>query len=160
MAKAMVTRYGMSDILGHQVYGEPNQEVFLGRDFSSTPNYSEQTANTIDEEVARLMTTAHDTAYRILSEHREQLDLMAQVLLERETVEGKAVDSLLNNKWDEYLEWEKEHPKEAEQDKKAIELSAVKGSAQQEEPNPQPAPSGTDSPDMSSGSQPPETIDQ
>ena len=88
MAKAMVTRYGMSDILGHQVYGEPNQEVFLGRDFGSTPDYSQETANTIDEEVARLMTTAHDTAYSILSENRDQLELMAQVLLERETVEG------------------------------------------------------------------------
>ena len=81
MAKAMVTRYGMSDILGHQVYGEPNQEVFLGRDFGSTPDYSQETANTIDEEVARLMTTAHDTAFRILSENRTQLELMANVLL-------------------------------------------------------------------------------
>ena len=118
MAKAMVTRYGMSDILGHQVYGEPNQEVFLGRDFGSTPDYSQETANTIDEEVARLMTTAHDTAYRILSENRAQLELMAQVLLERETVEGKAVTALLDNKWDEYLAWEKDHPKELEEERR------------------------------------------
>ena len=120
MAKAMVTRYGMSDILGHQVYGEPNQEVFLGRDFGSTPDYSQETANTIDEEVARLMTTAHDTAFRILSENRTQLELMASVLLERETVEGKAVEALLDNSWDEYIEWEKTHPKEAEEDHKDI----------------------------------------
>ncbi|HJJ01180.1 MAG TPA: ATP-dependent zinc metalloprotease FtsH [Coriobacteriaceae bacterium] len=120
MAKAMVTRYGMSDILGHQVYGEPNQEVFLGRDFGSTPDYSQETANTIDEEVARLMTTAHDTAFRILSENRTQLELMANVLLERETVEGKAVEALLDNSWDEYIEWEKTHPKEAEEDRKDI----------------------------------------
>ena len=112
MAKAMVTRFGMSDVLGHQVYGEPNQEVFLGRDFSSTPDYSEGTARVIDEEVARLMTEAHDTAYRILTEKRAQLDTMADVLLERETVEGKAVQALLDNKWDEYLEWEKEHKDE------------------------------------------------
>ena len=128
MAKAMVTRYGMSDILGHQVYGEPNQEVFLGRDFSSTPDYSQETANVIDEEVARLMTTAHDTAYRILTENREQLDLMASVLLERETVEGKAVEALLNNKWDEYLEWEKEHPEEAIEENKAFKLASAKES--------------------------------
>ena len=120
MAKAMVTRYGMSDILGHQVYGEPNQEVFLGRDFGSTPDYSQETANTIDEEVARLMTTAHDTAFRILSENRAQLELMASVLLERETVEGKAVEALLDNTWDEYVEWEKTHPAEAEQDNKDL----------------------------------------
>ena len=124
MAKAMVTRYGMSDILGHQVYGEPNQELFLGRDFGSTPDYSQETANTIDEEVARLMTTAHDTAYSILSENRDQLELMAQVLLERETVEGRAVEALLDNTWDEYVEWEKTHPSEAEQDKKNIVTAA------------------------------------
>ena len=124
MAKAMVARYGMSDILGHQVYGEPNQEVFLGRDFGSTPDYSQETANTIDEEVARLMTTAHDTAYSILSENRDQLELMAQVLLERETVEGRAVEALLDNTWDEYVEWEKTHPSEAEQDKKNIVTAA------------------------------------
>ena len=132
MAKAMVTRYGMSDILGHQVYGEPNQEVFLGRDFGSTPDYSQETANTIDEEVARLMTTAHDTAFRILSENRTQLELMASVLLERETVEGKAVEALLDNSWDEYIEWEKTHPKEAEEDRKDILTAAENAGAPRE----------------------------
>ena len=132
MAKAMVTRYGMSDILGHQVYGEPNQEVFLGRDFGSTPDYSQETANTIDEEVARLMTTAHDTAFRILSENRTQLELMASVLLERETVEGKAVEALLDNSWDEYIEWEKTHPKEAEEDRKDILTAAENAGAPHE----------------------------
>ena len=132
MAKAMVTRYGMSDILGHQVYGEPNQEVFLGRDFGSTPDYSQETANTIDEEVARLMTTAHDTAFRILSENRTQLELMANVLLERETVEGKAVEALLDNSWDEYIEWEKAHPKEAEEDRKDILTAAENAGAPHE----------------------------
>ena len=132
MAKAMVTRYGMSDILGHQVYGEPNQEVFLGRDFGSTPDYSQETANTIDEEVARLMTTAHDTAFRILSENRTQLELMANVLLERETVEGKAVEALLDNSWDEYIEWEKTHPKEAKEDRKDILTAAENAGAPHE----------------------------
>ena len=132
MAKAMVTRYGMSDILGHQVYGEPNQEVFLGRDFGSTPDYSQETANTIDEEVARLMTTAHDTAFRILSENRTQLELMASVLLERETVEGKAVEALLDNSLDEYIEWEKTHPKEAEEDRKDILTAAENAGAPHE----------------------------
>ena len=132
MAKAMVTRYGMSDVLGHQVYGEPNQEVFLGRDFGSTPDYSQETANTIDEEVARLMTTAYDTAFRILSENRTQLELMASVLLERETVEGKAVEALLDNSWDEYIEWEKTHPKEAEEDRKDILTAAENAGAPHE----------------------------
>ena len=108
-AKAMVTRYGMSDVLGHQVYGEQEGNPFLGRDIATAADYSQDTARIIDDEVARLMTQAHDTAFRILSEHREQLDLMAKVLLERETVEGKAVEALLDDKWDEYLAWEAEH---------------------------------------------------
>ena len=156
MAKAMVTRYGMSDILGHQVYGEPNQEVFLGRDFGSTPDYSQETANTIDEEVARLMTTAHDTAYSILSENRDQLELMAQVLLERETVEGRAVEALLNNTWDEYVEWEKTHPSEAEQDKKNIVTAAQNVGAPHELMDPRdasdaPAPVSPPAPDSDDG---------
>ncbi|MGI6221886.1 MAG: ATP-dependent zinc metalloprotease FtsH [Coriobacteriales bacterium] len=108
MAKQMVTRYGMTDSLGHQVYGEANHEVFLGRDYGATPDYSEQTANAIDVEVTRLMREAHDRAYKILTDNREQLDLMANVLLERETVEGDAVKALLDNKWDEYLASEAE----------------------------------------------------
>lgn len=156
MAKAMVTRYGMSDILGHQVYGEPNQEVFLGRDFGSTPDYSQETANTIDEEVARLMTTAHDTAYSILSENRDQLELMAQVLLERETVEGRAVEALLDNTWDEYVEWEKTHPSEAEQDKKNIVTAAQNVGAPHELMDPRdasdvPAPVSPPAPDSDDG---------
>ena len=156
MAKAMVTRYGMSDILGHQVYGEPNQEVFLGRDFGSTPDYSQETANTIDEEVARLMITAHDTAYSILSENRDQLELMAQVLLERETVEGRAVEALLDNTWDEYVEWEKAHPSEAEQDKKNIVTAAQNVGAPHELMDPRdasdaPAPVSPPAPDSDDG---------
>ncbi|MBQ6454423.1 MAG: AAA family ATPase, partial [Coriobacteriales bacterium] len=115
MAKQMVTRYGMSEALGTQVFGEANHEVFLGRDYSATPDYSQQTANRIDEEVARIMKTAHDRAVRILTENRAQLDLMAQVLIERETVEGEAVKALLDNKWDEYL------AKEAEDKRRAAE---------------------------------------
>ncbi len=103
MAKQMVTRYGMTDALGHQVYGEANHEVFLGRDYGSTPDYSDETANKIDVEVSKLMRQAYDVAAKILTENRAQLDLMANVLLERETVEGEAVVALLDNKWDEYL---------------------------------------------------------
>ncbi len=108
MAKQMVTRYGMTEALGPQVYGEANHEVFLGRDYGATPDYSEATASKIDAEVARLMKEAHDVTTRILTENREQLDLMANVLLERETVEGEAVKALLDNKWDEYLAHEAE----------------------------------------------------
>ena len=102
MARAIVTQYGMSP-LGTQVFGQPNHEVFLGRDYGNTQDYSDETARAIDEEVARIMKEAHDTAHQILSSHADQMNLMAEVLLERETVEGEACDALLDNKWDEYL---------------------------------------------------------
>ncbi len=117
VAKQMVTRYGMSEKLGHQVYGEQDHEVFLGRDYAANPDYSEETANLIDEEVTRLMTEAHDTAYAILSKNRKHLDLMADVLLERESIDGDALDALLDNKWDEYLVEEEKRKKEKEAEK-------------------------------------------
>ena len=108
MARAIVTQYGMSAELGTQVFGQPNHEVFLGRDYGNTQDYSEETAKRIDDEVARIMKDAHDRAYEILASHREQMDLMANVLLERETVEGEACLALLDNTWDEYLKHEDE----------------------------------------------------
>lgn len=127
MARAMVTQYGLSEHLGAQVFGQPNHEVFLGRDYGNTQDYSEETARRIDEEVARIMKEAHDTAYQILSSKRDQMDLMASVLLERETVEGEACDALLDNKWDEYLSREadivaKHEEEEAEARKRDEEL--------------------------------------
>ena len=108
MARAMVTQYGMSSELGAQVFGQPNHEVFLGRDYGNTQDYSEETARRIDDEVARIMKEAHDRAHEILSAHRDQMDLMASVLLERETVEGEACQALLNNTWNDYLDHEDE----------------------------------------------------
>jgi cell division protease FtsH len=108
MARQMVTRYGMTDALGSQVYGEANHEVFLGRDYGSTPDYSEATAQRIDDEVAKIMTEAHDRAYSVLIERREQIDLMVQILLERETVEGEALEALLAGTWHDYIEGEDE----------------------------------------------------
>lgn len=103
IARQMVTQYGMSSELGTQIFGQPNHEVFLGRDYGNTQDYSEETACRIDDEVARIMKQAHDTAYEILSVHKDQMDLMASVLLERETVDGDACQALLDNTWAEYL---------------------------------------------------------
>lgn len=107
IARSIVTQYGMSP-LGMQVFGQPNHEVFLGRDYGNSQDYSDDTAKNIDEEVARIMKEAHDRAYEILSGKQDQMHLMAGVLLERETVEGEAVEALLDNKWDEYLSHEDE----------------------------------------------------
>ncbi|MEE8721892.1 MAG: ATP-dependent zinc metalloprotease FtsH [Eggerthellaceae bacterium] len=108
LARAIVTQYGMSPELGTQVFGQPNHEVFLGRDYGNTQDYSEETARRIDDEVARIMREAHERAYQILSSHPDQMKLMASVLLERETVDGEACQALLDNKWDDYLAHEGE----------------------------------------------------
>jgi cell division protease FtsH len=103
LARAMVMRYGMSDKLGPIALGEEQHEVFLGRDFSNTPNYSQEIAFEIDKEIRRLVDEAFEVGFRILSERRGQLDLMAEVLIERETVDHDELEALLENRWDEYL---------------------------------------------------------
>ena len=103
IAHEMVTRYGMSDDLGAQVFGEAQHEVFLGRDYAQKNDFSAETAKRIDDEVERIMREAHDRAREVLADRMDQMDTMAHVLLERETVEGAAVNALLNNEWDEYV---------------------------------------------------------
>jgi len=102
IAKQMVTRFGMSE-LGPQTFGEANHEVFLGRDFSANADYSPEIAYEIDKEIARLIDDGYEKARAVLTENRESLDRMATVLVERETLEGKALLALLDGKWDEYL---------------------------------------------------------
>lgn len=109
LARQMVTRYGMSKVLGTQVFGEAQHEVFLGRDYADKQDYSPETALRIDGEVSRIMRQAHEKAKAILEEHADQIRTMAGVLLERETVEGEAVQALLDDTWDEYLQ---AHPEE------------------------------------------------
>ena len=121
MAKQMVTQFGFSDKLGTMTFGEANHEVFLGRDYTNTPTYSEETANRIDEEVASIMRTAHERAEKIIRENRDLIDKMAEVLLERETVEGEAAIALLDGRWDEYLLEEKDIIAAKEAENKAAE---------------------------------------
>ncbi len=102
LARTMVTRYGMSEELGAQVFGEAQHEVFLGRDYANHQDYSAETAKRIDDEVERIMREGHERAREVLDGRRPQMDTMARVLLERETVEGEAVAALLEDRWDEY----------------------------------------------------------
>ncbi|MHB1135367.1 MAG: ATP-dependent zinc metalloprotease FtsH [Coriobacteriia bacterium] len=102
LARQMVTQFGMSDKLGPMTLGEGQHEVFLGRDFSATPNYSQEIAFEIDKEVRRLIDEGYDAAHRILTERREQLDLMADVLVERETVDKEELEALLDGTWAEF----------------------------------------------------------
>jgi cell division protease FtsH len=103
MAKQMVMRYGMSDKLGPMTLGEPNHEVFLGRDWNANSDYSQETALEIDKEIRRLIDEAYDKAHTILADRRVQLDLMADVLIERETVDKEELAALLDDRWEEYL---------------------------------------------------------
>ncbi|MEQ2638067.1 ATP-dependent zinc metalloprotease FtsH [Paratractidigestivibacter faecalis] len=103
IAREMVTRYGMSEELGTQVFGEAQHEVFLGRDYAQKNDYSAETAKRIDDEVERIMREGHDRAREVLSARGDQMRTMAEVLLDRETVEGPAVDALLNGTWDQYV---------------------------------------------------------
>lgn len=107
IAREMVTRFGMSEDLGAQVFGEAQHEVFLGRDYANHSDLSAETSKRIDDEVERIMREAHDRARKVLSERRDQMETMAKVLLARETVEGDIVDALLDGRWDAYVA---EHP--------------------------------------------------
>jgi cell division protease FtsH len=86
MARAMVTRLGMSNQLGPMVYGQKEELIFLGREISEQRDYSEAVAQDIDKEVRRLVNEAHEKARSILIEYRDKLDAVAQRLLEVETI--------------------------------------------------------------------------
>ncbi len=88
LARKMVTRFGMSDKLGLVVYGDDNNEVFLGRDFSSTPNYSEKTAATIDEEIENVVMQQYERAIKLLEGAMPKLHEVAKILFENEKISG------------------------------------------------------------------------
>jgi cell division protease FtsH len=94
-AKQMVMRFGMSDKLGPRVYGHDHGQPFLGREFSTEPDYSDEIAREIDDEVRRIIEGAHQRARTILSEHREGLDRISKILLRRETIEKEQFEKLL-----------------------------------------------------------------
>ncbi len=95
MARAMVTRYGMSDDLGPIAYGENQEEVFLGHSVSRTQNLSEATAQKIDSEIRRIIDMTYQRAHDILSERRADLEVIARGLLEYETLSGDEIVGLL-----------------------------------------------------------------
>ena len=94
IARNMVTKYGMSDRVGTIMFGGGQGEVFLGRDFAQTKDYSEETAGIIDEEVKTIIDKAYNRAKQILTEHVDKLHAVAQVLLEKEKIEGEEFDKI------------------------------------------------------------------
>ena len=96
IARRMVTRYGMSDKLGPIAFGSDHDEVFLGRDFAASKNYSEEVASLIDEEVKRIIDEAYRRCEQMLQEHMDILDRVAAYLLEHETMSGEAFEKVFN----------------------------------------------------------------
>ena len=93
IVRSMITEYGMVDELGTVQY-EGNHQVFIGRDYGQTKGYSDQVAFEIDNAVRRIMKEAHEKALQILEEHKDQLELIAQKLLELETLDERTIKSL------------------------------------------------------------------
>ncbi len=99
-ARAMVTRFGMSEHLGPRTFGRKEELIFLGREISEQRDYSEKVAEEIDDEVRRIIDKAHDKARKILAENRPKLEQLAQKLLEIETLEGEQLLALMNSPTD------------------------------------------------------------
>jgi cell division protease FtsH len=100
-AKQMVMRFGMSEKLGPRVFGHDHGQPFLGREFSSEPDYSDDVAREIDDEIRRMVEEAHQVARQVLEEKREELDLTSEILLRRETIEREQFIDLLAGKSEE-----------------------------------------------------------
>ena len=97
LARKMVTKFGMSDRLGLVSYGNDDNEVFLGRDFSSTPNYSEKTAAVIDEEIESVVMKQYAKAIEILNNAMPKLHEVAKILFEQEKISGEEFRNIMEN---------------------------------------------------------------
>ncbi|MFM7390751.1 MAG: ATP-dependent zinc metalloprotease FtsH [Vampirovibrionales bacterium] len=95
MARSLVTVYGMSDSLGTLTYGERNEHVFMGRDFGTSRNYSEEVAAKIDAEIKRIVDEQHAYTTQLLTDNRDMMDALAKALLEKETLDDKDVNEII-----------------------------------------------------------------
>ena len=97
LARKMITKFGMSERLGLVTYGNDNNEVFLGRDFSSTPNYSEKTSAAIDEEIEKIVMTQYNKAISFLNDAMPKLHEVAKILFENEKISGDDFRAIMEN---------------------------------------------------------------
>jgi cell division protease FtsH len=95
IARGMVTHYGMSDELGPMTYGSDEDEVFLGRDFSKSKNYSEEVAAKIDNEMRSIIDKAYYKAENLLKENMDKLHKVAEALLEKETLDAEQFNEII-----------------------------------------------------------------
>jgi cell division protease FtsH len=119
-AKHMVMRYGMSEKLGPRLLGRNHDMPFLGRDMGSEPDYSEEIAREIDDEIRRVIEEAHDRARKVLAAHMEELHTLSELLIERETIDKDQFERLLAGESPDsvFPEVEKAPPVEDEAGKK------------------------------------------
>ena len=96
LARDMVTRWGLSDMLGPLQYAEPDEEVFLGYSVNRTRQMSNETAQLIDKEIRRIVDESYDRAKTCLDKNRDQLESLAQALLEYETLSGEEIKALMD----------------------------------------------------------------
>ncbi len=94
-AKQMVMRFGMSEKLGPRTFGHDHSQPFLGREFSAEPDYSDEIAREIDDEIRRIVEEAHQNAKEVLTSHRDNLTRLSKLLLVRETIEREEFEQLL-----------------------------------------------------------------
>ena len=131
-SKAMIMRYGMSEKLGPRVLGRDHSQPFLGREMGNEPDYSDEIAREIDDEIRRVIEEAHEAAHRVLREHIEELHKLSAILIERETIDKDQFERLLAGE-DEGTVFPEELPAPPEPD--------AEGAADRKpQPKPQPRP--------------------
>ena len=132
IARGMVTKYAMSDRLGAMAFVDPSDEVFLGKDFATKRNYSEEVASIIDEEIKLLVDEAYNTTVTLLEENIEKLHLVAQALLKLETLDAKKYLAAFNGELDLSEEVEAVESATETNEVKVLEETEVETSAQTE----------------------------
>jgi cell division protease FtsH len=143
-SKQMIMRFGMSEKLGPRVLGRNHDLPFLGRDMGSEPDYSDEVAKEIDDEIRRVIEEAHDSATRVLREHMEELHRLSAILIERETIDKDQFERLLAGESEESVFPEEtpapaiEEPEAEKKPKLAPQPRPIPGAAMQPPP-PDPA---------------------
>jgi cell division protease FtsH len=137
ISKQMIMRFGMSEKLGPRVLGRNHDMPFLGREMGSEPDYSEEMAREIDDEIRRVIEEAHETALHVLRQHMEELHQLSSILIERETIDKDQFERLLAGETEEEV-FKEETPAPAEPEK-----PAEKKKRQLPQPKPFPLPGAT-----------------
>ena len=132
VATRMVTEFGMSDKIGPLALGKENEEVFLGMDISKSPKHSDRTAELIDDEIKKIISTAKQRATKILEENKDKLENLVKALIERETLNGEQIDKIMKGEQLEPIETAKKEEKDTE-NKEEIKQEEVKEKIENEE---------------------------